>query len=195
MCSWCWGFQKTLEQASEMLPGDIPIRYVMGGLAKDSDEPMPEETKTYIQGQWRAVTDRTGAEFNWDFWERCEPRRSTYPSCRAVIAAGEQFPESGGLMYHRIQRAYYLEGRNPSDMETLVDLAEDIGLDKDVFTSDMASPQIEKGLQADFALRRSLAANQFPSLVFEHRDDIIWLASGYDDPEPVLDMLSAALVS
>jgi len=32
-------------------------------------------------------------------------------------------------MTARIQQAYYLEARNPSDNDTLVDLAADIGLD------------------------------------------------------------------
>ena len=195
MCSWCWGFQPVIEQISEILPEDIPIRYVMGGLAKDSDEPMPEETQTYVQEQWRAVTERTGAEFNWDFWKKCHPRRSTYPACRAVLSAAEQHPDAGSLMYHRIQRAYYLEAQNPSDIDTLVTLAGDLNLNTDAFAQAIVSPEIEQKLQDDFTLRRSLSANLFPSLVFEHHDDLIWLTSGYDDPEIIYEMLSAALVS
>ena len=195
MCSWCWGFQSVLEQVEEILPEDIPIQYVMGGLAKDSDAPMPDETKEYVKGQWNAVTERTGAEFNWEFWERCEPRRSTYPACRAVLAASTQLPPAGPLMYHAIQRAYYLEAQNPSDHVTLISLAGSLGLDVERFSADLQSPTIEKKLQEEFALRRSLAANQFPSLVFEHRDDVIWLASGYEDAEPILEMLNAALIS
>ena len=60
----------------------------MGGLAPDSDEPMPAEMRTYVQQAWRAVTARTGVAFEHRFWEECAPRRSTYPACRAVIAAG-----------------------------------------------------------------------------------------------------------
>ncbi|MEE2711032.1 MAG: DsbA family protein [Gemmatimonadota bacterium] len=195
MCSWCWGFQPAIAEVTEMLPEDIPIRYVMGGLAKDSDEPMPEETRQYIQEQWRAVAEQTGAEFNWDFWEKCLPRRSTYPACRAVLSAAAQHPLGGPLMYQRIQRAYYLDGQNPSDIDTLVSLAGELSLDTDIFAEAIVSPEIEQELQEDFTLRRSLSANQFPSLIFEHRDDLIWLASGYDEPEHIYEMLSAALVS
>ena len=92
MCSWCWGFRPVFESLlvhlSKNLPDQINVQYVMGGLAPDSDQPMPEETCLYIQKQWSAVETTLGAKFNWDFWSECQPRRSTYPACRAVIAAG-----------------------------------------------------------------------------------------------------------
>ncbi|MGA1195890.1 MAG: DsbA family protein, partial [Candidatus Latescibacterota bacterium] len=81
MCSWCWGFQANLMQIKEALPSELPLVYVMGGLARDSAEPMPEDVKAYVKNAWRQVTAETGAVFNWDFWKVCEPRRSTYPSC------------------------------------------------------------------------------------------------------------------
>ena len=97
--------------------------YVMGGLARDSDDPMPEETRAYVQMNWREVTKTTGAEFNWDFWRKCKPRRSTYPACRAVLAAGAQREDAVPEMFDAIQRAYYREARNPSDIDTLTAVA------------------------------------------------------------------------
>ena len=64
MCSWCWGFHSVLEQVRDAFRGGH-IQYVMGGLARDSDDPMPEETQAFVQDQWRKVTEMTGAEFNW----------------------------------------------------------------------------------------------------------------------------------
>ena len=77
MCSWCWGFQPVLGRVKAALPEEVTLRYVMGGLAKDTDEPMPEETRAYVQNAWREVSATTGARFNWDFWSRCKPRRSS----------------------------------------------------------------------------------------------------------------------
>ena len=39
MCSWCWGFQPVLESVRKILEGD-GIQYVMGGLAKDTSDPL-----------------------------------------------------------------------------------------------------------------------------------------------------------
>lgn len=195
MCSWCWGFSPVLEAVSSALPGEIPIRYVMGGLARDSADPMPEETQSYVQSQWRLVAERTGAEFNWDFWKDCEPRRSTYPACRAVIAAGTQRPDGAAAMFHAIQRAYYLEGRNPSDAETLVQLAGELNLDIPRFSDDLVSAHTDELLHADLALRRSFHADKFPTLILEHDDNQLWLAYGYEDEDLVMDLLTSALLS
>ena len=164
---------------------DIPVRYVMGGLARDSDEPMPAETRAYIQDQWRKVTAETGATFNWDFWDFCQPRRSTYPACRAVIAASYQ--DRLREMFEAIQRAYYQEARNPSDLSTLQELAEEIGLDAARFADDVDSDQAEKDLQLGFDLRRSMNANEFPSLIaFLGDNRIAWLTRGYANEASVL---------
>ena len=90
MCSWCWGFAPVLEEIAGELPRSVDLQYVMGGLARDSDEPMPEEVRSYVQNAWREVSTATGARFNWEFWEKCQPRRSTYPACRAALAGGLQ---------------------------------------------------------------------------------------------------------
>ena len=195
MCSWCWGFSPVLEAVSGVLPAEIPIRYVMGGLARDSEEPMPEDTRSYVQSQWRLVAERTGAEFNWDFWKDCVPRRSTYPACRAVIAAAMQRPEGTGAMFHAIQRAYYLEARNPSDAETLVQLAGELNLDTQRFSKDLVSARTDELLHEDFALRRSLHADKFPTMILEHDDNQLWLAYGYEEEEMVVDLLTSALLS
>ena len=190
MCSWCWGFQPVLEKVLNVA-GDIPVQYVMGGLARDSDEPMSEETRHYIQGQWNLVTETTGANFNWDFWEACEPRRSTYPACRAVIAAGLQGRTRA--MFEAIQRAYYQEARNPSENATLVALADEIGLDKRRFEYDLTSEVTESLLQDDFTLRRSLTVREFPSLVIKHDTTQTWIVKGYANSETTLSRLADAL--
>lgn len=184
-----------LEGVSSVLPEEIPIRYVMGGLARDSADPMPEEIQSYVQSQWRLVAERTGAEFNWDFWKDCAPRRSTYPACRAAIAAGMQRPDGTAAMFHAIQRAYYLEARNPSDAETLVQLAGELNLDSQRFSDDLVSAHADELLHEDFALRRSFHADKFPTLILEHDDNQLWLAYGYEEEEMVVDLLTSALLS
>ncbi len=195
MCSWCWGFSPVLEAVSKVLPDEIPIRYVMGGLARDSAEPMAEDTRAYVQSQWRLVAERTGASFNWDFWTNCEPRRSTYPACRAVIAAGMQRPDATGSMFHAIQRAYYMEVRNPSNPETLVQLAGEMGLDSKRFSQDLVSTHTDALLHQDFDLRRSLHADKFPTMILEYNDNQLWLAYGYEEEDLVVDLLTSALLA
>ena len=193
MCSWCWGFSTILNEIYDAI-GDAPVQYVMGGLAPDSDEKMPEETRAYIQDQWRKVTAETGATFNWDFWEKCTPRRSTYPSCRAVIAASRQ--NKTHEMFEAIQTAYYREAKNPSDLHVLSSLAFDLGLDRDQFDADIIADSVEADLQTGFDLRRSMHPNSFPSLILTTDDQSpVWLVKGYAEGHSVLERLREARVS
>ena len=137
MCSWCWAFRLSLNTLIEELPKEINIIRLLGGLAPDSDLPMPENTREYVLQNWRAIEKQVPeTKFNYDFWEKCKPRRSTYPACRAVIAARKQKDVFDTAMTLAIQEAYYLEARNPSDYETLINLAEEIGADKNKFSKD-----------------------------------------------------------
>jgi putative protein-disulfide isomerase len=182
MCSWCWGFREARDVVFKAIGDDARIEFVMGGLARDSDEPMPEETKSYVKEAWCQVNDRTGAEFNWDFWENGQPRRSTYPSCRAVIAAADKGPE----MFDRIQQAYYLEAKNPSDVEVLCSLATELGLDEEEFHAKLISAEVEAELQAGFNTRRRIGAYSFPSLVLERDGKVQFLCEGYSSAQEIL---------
>ena len=125
----------------------MDVRYVLGGLAADTDEPMPEETRSFLQQTWHKIEQRIpGVHFNFDFWEKASPRRSTYPACRAVIAARQFGPEYEALMTAAIQRAYYQEARNPSDDSTLIELAAEIGLDADEFAGVLGDPATQQKL-------------------------------------------------
>jgi len=193
MCSWCWGFASVLEEVAGELPRDVPIQYVMGGLARDSDDPMPEETQEYVQNAWREVSATAGARFNWEFWEKCQPRRSTYPACRAAIAAGLQGVLSE--MFAALQQAYYLEARNPSDASTHLALAGELGLDTNRFAKDLASPRVEGLLQKDFARRREFGVREFPSLILAKEGECHPIVRGWATLKVVRERLAPLLTT
>lgn len=176
MCSWCWAYRPVLQELLASLNSapykDIDVRHLVGGLAPDSDQPMPQELREHLQGIWRRIQQVVpGTEFNFDFWTKNTPRRSTWPSCRAVLAA-ETLAGSGEAMTQAIQQAYYLEARNPSDASTLIALAEALGIDGAAFAECLTSAETESHLQADFQLAHRIGAQGFPSL-FLVTDDAV----------------------
>jgi len=179
MCSWCWAFRPSLNALLAELPEQIDVIRLLGGLAVDSDEPMSDETKAYVQRNWQAIEQRVPeTKFNYDFWEYCQPRRSTYPACRAVIAARAQGKEFDKKMTLAVQQAYYLQARNPSDVSILIELAVEIGLDKDKFNAGLLSAETNEILQREINLSRQLGLNSFPSLLLDTGDKQIRI-----DPE------------
>lgn len=193
MCSWCWGFAENFDRLCAVLPADVQIKLVMGGLAPDSDDPMPEETRLYVQAQWRKVQAATGAEFNWDFWTQCAPRRSTYPACRAVITARLMEPTSSLAMLKAIQHAYYLQARNPSDASTLIELAAELGLDADEFSAQLNGQAVNTALAADFDLRKELSVRAFPTVLLKIEDKLTPLLIGQTTWENLQMRLHEAL--
>ena len=186
MCSWCWGFSSTIAEIERELKPEVGFQLVLGGLAPDSEAPMDAATKRYVQQAWHAVESQTGAKFDHSFWDQCEPKRSTWPACRAVIAAGER----GREMFTAIQRAYYTEARDPSDRATLVDLGEELGFDRMDFHTAIDAPETHARLEADFALRNELGVNGFPSIAVERDGEKGAVVHGWSAVEHVRMVLS-----
>ncbi len=187
MCSWCWGFAETWQSLTEQLADGLPITRLLGGLAPDSDEPMPESMQSMLQQTWQHIEQVIpGKHFNFDFWTKCKPRRSTYPACRAVLAAREQGDEYDGLMTNRIQQAYYQQARNPSDNITLIELAADIGLDADRFAVQLTAGTTHQNLLDEISTTRSMGINGFPSVVVEEGNELRHISTHYTDVEAML---------
>lgn len=191
MCSWCWGFRPALTTLLKSLPADIEIKRLLGGLARDTDIPMPLDMQQGLEDTWRRIQERIpGTPFNFDFWRNCEPRRSTYPACRAVIAARTLAPDREESMIVAIQKAYYTDALNPSDASTLVWLAENIGLDAQAFGRLLQASATDRVLQDEIALARTLGAESFPSLVLQSGAHRRWhIPIFYDSANRMLDRI------
>ena len=195
MCSWCWGFAPTwLKLKSELehnFKDILSIEYKVGGLAPDSQAPMPQNMQDMLQSTWHKISVQLGTQFNHDFWRNCQPRRSTYPACRAALIARKANKEAD--MVAAIQHAYYLNAQNPSDENTLIELAQHIGLDKADFASSLQSHQINDELNAELVYAHSLPIQGFPSLVLINNDKAFPIAINYTDSQQSFNKISALL--
>jgi len=194
MCSWCWAFGETWQQIQTKLPTGIQIIRLLGGLAPDNDQAMPEETQQQVKQAWRQIEQRLPHKrFNFEFWNKNQPRRSTYPACRAVIAARQQGVEYDLLMTQTIQNGYYQQARNPSDDVTLIALAEELGLDKAQFEQQLNTTETQHRLQAEIQQSRQLKVSSFPSLVLQHNGAFWPVEIDYNDANVTLEVIDYLL--
>ncbi len=200
MCSWCWGFQpqwQALKTALTQHDAVLEIKNVVGGLAKDSLEPMPLSMQQAIQGYWREIQSQLHTEFNFDFWSLNTPRRSTFDSCRATIAITFQCVEVADqriaqeTMIDAIQRAYYLRAMNPSNLDILSQLAQEIGFDRHRFEADMQSEKLRLEFDRQLMLARSLPIDGFPSLVLETQGRQHKIPRDYHSHLPMLSAIES----
>ncbi len=190
MCSWCWGFKPTWDIVTKQLNGKIKINFLLGGLALDSDEDMPLQTRDYVQSNWRRIEEKIpGTKFNYDFWSKCKPRRSTYPACRAVISARIQNPDCESSMISAIQKCYYLDAQNPSDEDVLVRLALELGLDAEKFHFDLSSEIVNKTLLAEISLAKSLEMRRMPSLCLQTGRKLRTISLDFLDADYIVEQI------
>ncbi len=190
MCSWCWGFEPVRKQLFDAVSDNMEIHRLVGGLAPDSMEAMPKKLQMFLQQTWRKIEQRIpGTSFNYDFWTECKPRRSTYPSNRAVIAARLQGEEFDELMTLGIQQAYYQQARNPSYNSTLIEIAADIGLSIEQFKNDLSTDIVQQMLLEEISLTRSMRMNSFPSLALESDTGLTHIKLNYTDVGNMLEQI------
>lgn len=194
MCSWCWGFSAAFRTLEEALPANVRMVRVLGGLAEDSDIAMPEAMQHMLQQTWKQIeTAIPGTQFNHNFWTDNKPRRSTWPSCRAVIAARNQNSSLEAPMIHAIQEAYYLNAKNPSDTDVLTDIARQLGCDAHQFSEQIHSEQTRNDLLSDMRFSRDLGAQGFPSLrIKTSKGELFELPVNYNNPAVMLDQIQQA---
>ena len=186
MCSWCYGFRPTWKSLKARLPDNLPVVSLLGGLAADSDAPMPEEMVEYLKRTWDRIQSTCGVDFNHMYWDQTPPPpRTTYISCRAVIAA-ERLAGRGEAFGERIQDAYYTEANNVWDFETLCDLAEVFGFHRDSFAEALASDDVRAVHEEQRQLAERLQVEGYPSVLLVHQGEAFPIAVRHEGADVML---------
>lgn len=194
MCSWCYAFDSSLTALQKELPDFISIKKIVGGLAPDTMQAMPIELQQKIKQTWRRIEQTVpGTYFNYDFWIINTPVRSTYPACRAVLAARQQGADFEDKMIGAIQSAYYQKAKNPSLQSTLLDCALEVGLAIDKFVNDLASDEIEEELQNEIGTARKWGVISYPLLLLEHDGRLFPVSVDYLDHETMISEIASIL--
>ena len=191
MCSWCWGYRPAWQRLRKELAGRVDVANVLGGLAPDTDQPMPVAMQENLKGIWRQIQKQLGTEFNFDFWSACQPKRATHKACRAVIAADGQDRQEE--MVFVIQQAYYLRAMNPSETSALCQLAEELMLDVKQFASDLDSKDTHRKLTQQIGFSQKLHVDGFPSLRLAGPNGVRPIAVDYKNHRTTLAQILDAI--
>jgi putative protein-disulfide isomerase len=162
------------------LPTTIRMIYLLGGLAPDTTDPMPADLQNTIQQNWHQIEKTIPTiHFNYDFWLLNTPFRSTFPACRAILAARKQGTQFEPKILRAIQTTYYQNAKNPSLQATLKECATEVGLDVVEFIKDMTSSAIDGVLQEEIKLAKSMDVFSYPSLRLLHNEELFSIGIDY----------------
>ena len=157
ICPWCLVAEKRLNKAIAQLNPSVNIQRIWYPFELNPQMPeMGMERKIYRSqkfGSWEysqqldaktiLATQDDGINFRYDLMELTP---NTHKAHRLTWFAGQQGKATE--MAERIFTAYFTEGQNISNAETLANLAADIGIDKDValgfIQSNDGTPQVRE---------------------------------------------------
>lgn len=194
MCSWCYGFGPTWDALKARLPHGLPVVSILGGLAEDSAVPMPAEMVEHLKATWERIEAVCGVPFDLSYWSQTPPPpRTTFISCRAVIAA-EQIAGQGEAFGKRIQQAYYQEAQNVWDAEVLTALAVQSGFREAAFVEALHADKTRQLHEEQRALAARLQVEGYPALLLIADGEAYPIAIRHGDADAmatdILDLLA-----
>lgn len=183
MCSWCYGFARSL---SALLadPGEVGVELelVMGGLRPGTTEPLAPARADEIFGLWRRVHLATGQSF------APAPHTAlhlpgfvynTEPACRAVVTLRQHWPTQAWAYLNAVQQAFYAEARDVTRTDVLSTIAAGLGLPRSAFQAAFESDDMREQTRHDFAQTQSWGIRSFPALMAEHAGQLHLVCKGY----------------
>jgi putative protein-disulfide isomerase len=195
MCSWCYGFGKSLD-ALLAQPGDaapLQLALVMGGLRPYTTETLAAGRADEIFGHWQHVHEASGLPF------AQAPKTAlhlpgfvydTEPASRATVAVRTWWPQHVWRYFRAVQHAFYAEGRNVTQREVLADVAERLGLPRGNFEAAFDSAELQEATRRDFAQSQAWGIRGFPALVAEVGGGLHLVAHGYLPEEALRERLA-----
>lgn len=135
LCGWCYGAEPLLHAAHSVLSIQLHGGGMMTGANRQSVSP---QLRDYVMPHDRRIAEYTGQPFGEAYFEGLlrdhDAVFDSAPPITAVLAA-EKIAGRGLELLARLQTAHYFEGRRIADRDVLLDLAESIGLDPQVFNA------------------------------------------------------------
>lgn len=168
LCGWCYGAEP-LAAAARDVEG-LELRMHAGGLWPEPTS-LPDETRRYIRDADGRVAALSGQPYGKAYLDGLilDPSLVLHspPTIAAVLAAESLEPGRGFDMLRGIQHAHYEDGRHVVRTETLLDIAERLGFDREAFAEALVSVPVDEHIHETRKLMAQVGARGFPTFVLE----------------------------
>jgi predicted DsbA family dithiol-disulfide isomerase len=201
VCPWCYVGKRRLEAALARRASDdaqpVQVRWLAfqlnpdipaGGVDRRSYLEQkfggPERAKQ-IYARIKAAGDEVGIPFD---FERITRQPNTVNAHRLIAWAQDLDPNTADVLVERLFRAYFVDGTDIGDIDTLAGVAGDAGFDATAARAWLASDAGRTAIEAEEQHSRALGVNGVPFFVFNQRLAV----SGAQPPEVLLEAIEQA---
>jgi predicted DsbA family dithiol-disulfide isomerase len=191
VCPWCYIGKRKFEAALASYQGDETFDIVWRPFQLDptapkgTAQPVKQVYEKKFGGPERAaeiiehvssIAAGVGLSFDMDR----AVRANTVDAHRLIgYALFTHGPAMQSAAKERLMQAYFTEGRNIGDVETLASMADEVGMDHDVVAAFLASDEGTVELAAELEEALDIGVTGVPHFVFDGR----WAIPGAQDPE------------
>ncbi|MBS9435646.1 DsbA family protein [Photorhabdus noenieputensis] len=172
LCGWCYGVSSLIQVAKEV--ANVKIELHGGGmLTGDNRRQIDSTWRDYVLSQDKRIASLTGQIFSEQYVALLNDKSlimDSLPPISAILAA-EKLAGKGVEMLLAVQKAHYVRGLKISETETLLNLANELQLDSELFQQDLTLNNESESLQHIRKSRELLAAvggSGFPTFILEN---------------------------
>jgi predicted DsbA family dithiol-disulfide isomerase len=196
-CPWCYIGKRRFERALAQFPHAAEVNITWRSFELDPSAPheltgeraerlaakydIPVERAREMEQHVTSLAAAEGLDYRLDIARSA----NMLDGHRLIHLAAEH--DLQDAMKERLLRAYFTEGRLVSDQDTLVELAEEVGLDGDEARATLASDRFADAVRADERAAGELGITGVPTFVIDRRLGV----SGAQPPEALLELLCA----
>lgn len=181
MCSWCYGFSPVVKKLKENYP-DIDLQIISGGFSPYSQQVVDQEYKDFLAFHWRNVNQRSGQFFDHSMKFISETFcYDTEPSSRALTVIQELLPKQDFGFLSLMQKSFYVEGKDITNDVVLARLAEEFGIERNIFLERFHSEEMKRKTNQGFQFSRQLGVQGFPTLLTLENGNAKVITRGFQD--------------
>ena len=195
ICSWCWGMLPEWRAIMEEFQGRLQFGLRCAGLQVGSMKPLGNDQRDQLIQLWHRVQATTGQKFAFTFPDDPSFIYHSEVPCRALQIARQELQAEPWQLFHDMQEAFYLNGKNLGDLEVLVELIEPYGLDRSRFLDLVSDEAIIKATRDEFTWCKGQVTQVLPTVFIDLGQGPRLISGGYSTAEFLIPDIKARLTT
>lgn len=164
LCAESWAIEPYLKKLTMEYGRLFTIRPIISSDVHPLDKGLFDKPRQ-LRKIWEKTAKRTGMGCNSNFWKN-HSIPSSWDVPLAIKAAELQGKRAGKRYLREVQECLFLNKKNVTEENVLIECAANTELDVDVFKEDLHSASAKKALHDDLQLLKEMDIDYVPTIVF-----------------------------
>ncbi|GEL77148.1 ClpXP adapter SpxH family protein [Tenuibacillus multivorans] len=168
LCPECWSLEPYIKKLAIEYGCYFKLRTIVSTNLTNLNIKPNRQSKKLAQ-YWEKTASRTGMSCDGDLWHE-NPVYSPSIPVLAVKAAELQGQRLGSKFFRKLQESLFLNKKDITKEDILLDIAEKVNLDMTEFKKDLHSETARRALKCDWNLTCEMEVEQLPTVVLFNRN-------------------------